>query len=147
VEVGSGEDVLKGVRTVPNRQTPIENYRKNDMKLLRSLTFALSGLRYAITTQLNFRVHIFATLIVSILGFAFKIRNVDWIMLSFCIAMVLTAELINTAIEKLCDMITEEFHPSIKVVKDISASAVFILAATSVVIGIMIFYPFFIKLV
>jgi diacylglycerol kinase len=74
-------------------------------------------------------------------GFIFKLSITEWLFIIACSMLVLSLELINTAMEHLCDMITNEIHPAIKIIKDVSAAAVFITAAGSVVTGIIIFLP------
>ena len=63
-----------------------------------------------------------------------------------CIAIVLCLEMVNSAIEQLCNMVTKEFHPSIGKIKDISAGAVLLASILSFVIGCFIFLPKIISL-
>ncbi len=65
----------------------------------------------------------------------------EWAILILTIGLVISCELINTAIEAVVDLITEEYHPLAKVAKDTSASAVFIFAIVAVVVGLIIFLP------
>ncbi len=111
------------------------------MKLIKSFRYALEGIRYCFTTQLNFRIHLLVML--AVVGFAVYagIHTAEWLFVTGCCMLVLTAELFNTAIEKLCDAVTSEQHPVIKAVKDMSAGAVLISAAGSVIIGCIIFFP------
>lgn len=74
-------------------------------------------------------------------GFVLKISNTEWLFIIACSMLVLILELINTAIELLCDMVTKEIHPVIKIIKDASAAAVLLGAAGSMVTGIIIFLP------
>jgi diacylglycerol kinase len=66
---------------------------------------------------------------------------VEWLFVVGCCVLVLSLELLNTAIENLCDIVTEEYHPIIKIVKDSAAAAVLITATGSVVTGLIIFSP------
>jgi diacylglycerol kinase len=111
------------------------------MKLLKSFGFALQGLGYCLKTQLNFRIHIAAVVAVLIAGYYFEISKPEWLVVVICFAMVLAAEMFNTAIEKLCDAVTTETIPVIKTVKDVSAGAVLVCAAASVVAAGVIFLP------
>ena len=65
----------------------------------------------------------------------------EWIAIGFCIAFVIAMEMLNTAIEKLCDVVHQEVHPGIKKVKDIAAGAVLISAIFSLITGLIIFLP------
>lgn len=111
------------------------------MKLFRSFRFAWSGIRYCVKTQPNFRVHLIILSLVVVAGFCFNINNAEWLALVVCGMIVLILEMINTALEYLCDTITTDFHPAIKVIKDVSAGAVLVSAAGSVVVGFIIFLP------
>jgi diacylglycerol kinase len=84
------------------------------------------------------------TLLISAL---IKISTIEWIAVCFCIAFVFTMEMVNTAIEKLCDIIHEERHIGIKKVKDIAAGAVLVAAMFSLITGAVIFLPKIINLI
>ena len=109
--------------------------------MIRSFGFAWNGLKHSFKTQANFRLQLVAALATIGLAFALRISNTEWLVVLLCIAMVLTAELVNTAIEKLCDVVEPEIHPGIKSVKDISAGAVLLDAIISFVAGLLIFLP------
>lgn len=111
------------------------------MKLINSFGHAWHGMQHCYRSQLNFRIHLFALLIVTIAGFVFNVSNTEWLFIIGCSTLVLALELINTGIEHLCDMISREIHPTIKVIKDVSAAAVLVAAAGSVVTGFLIFLP------
>lgn len=112
-------------------------------KFFRGFTFAWQGIAYAFKTQINFRFHVLAMTIVIGTGLLLQINTSDWIVLCLLIGLVLSAELFNTAIEKLTDLVTTEMHPLAKIAKDTAAGAVFVLAIASVIIGILIFLPYF----
>src|SRR5688572_12272258 len=114
------------------------------MKLFRSLGYALNGIRSSFISELNFRIHTIAALLAICSGALLCISSLEWILLSFCIAFVLVTEMLNTAIEKLCDVVHPGQHPGIKKVKDIAAGAVLVSAAFSVIAGLIIFVPKFI---
>jgi len=79
--------------------------------------------------------------IAGIFAVVFNISVYEWLAAVFCIAFVITMEMLNTAIEKLCDVVQKEFHPGIKKVKDIAAGAVLVSAAFSIITGCIIFLP------
>jgi len=117
------------------------------MKLIRSFGYASQGIRYAFKTQANFRIHLLLLILVCIAGFFFAITRMEWLLIIICSMMVLTFELMNTAIEYLCDTITKDLHPGIKIIKDVSAAAVLLAATGSAVTGLIIFLPKIISLI
>ena len=110
-------------------------------KLLRSFGYAFKGIGYATATQVNFRIHLVATCIAVCLGYALDITISQWHWIILCIAMVLIAELFNTAIEFLTDLVSPEYNELAGHVKDISAGAVLITAFFALVTGAIIFIP------
>jgi undecaprenol kinase/diacylglycerol kinase (ATP) len=80
-------------------------------------------------------------LLVAIAGIFFSISTAEWMIILICFAMVLSFEIINSAIEKLCDLVSPEFNLTIKKVKDMSASAVLLAAIISFIVGCIIFLP------
>ncbi len=111
------------------------------MKFVSSFGHAWRGIKYCSKTQLNFNIHLWVLLLVIIAGFFFNISYTEWLFIIACSTLVLAFELMNTAMEQLSDFITKDIHPAIKIVKDLSAAAVLICAAGSVVTGIVIFLP------
>lgn len=110
-------------------------------KLIRGFGFAFKGIGYAIDTQLNFRLHLVAALIAGLLGYALHISVSEWIWIICCIALVLAAELLNTAIEILTDIVSPEYNIKAGHVKDVAAGAVLITALFALATGLIIFLP------
>ena len=119
----------------------------NSMKFLRSFAFAWDGLKYCFITQLNFKIHLFLAAMAIFNGVCFRISKTEWMIIVFCIAAVLITEMLNTAIEKLADIVHQAYHPGIKLVKDIAAGAVLIAAIISAIIGAIIFFPKYFALI
>jgi len=117
------------------------------MKFIRSVGFAWNGVKHGFKTQLNFRIHLAVLLLVISAGVFFKITSTECLFITGCVVLVLSLELLNTAIEYLCDVVTKEIHPGIKIVKDAAAAAVLLAAIGSVVIGCIIFLPKIIDLI
>jgi len=113
-------------------------------RLIKSFGYALSGIAYTTKTQLNFKIHLLAIAVVTILGWFLKLTASEWLWIVLAIGLVLVAELVNTAIELLVDLVSPAFNPQAGKVKDIAAGAVLIAAAIAVVIGAIIFIPKFI---
>ena len=115
--------------------------QKGIAKFINSFKYPIKGLRYAYRNEQNLAVDVGVALIVIIAGFLFRINVTEWAILTITIGLVLSLELINTSIEALVDLVTEEYHPLAKVAKDTAAAAVFVFAIISVVIGLIIFLP------
>lgn len=113
---------------------------------LLSFGLAFKGIFYAFRTQLNFKVHTFFTFSVIILGWLMNISSTEWYILILTIIMVFVAEMLNTSIESVTDLVTTEHRLSAKIAKDVSAGMVLIAAIGSVIIGLMIFLPKLVEL-
>jgi diacylglycerol kinase (ATP) len=107
-----------------------------------SFRYALQGLRFALVTQHNFRIHLVAAIAAIGLGLLWQISADDWRWLVVAIAIVLAAELINTSFEHLCDVVQPELHASVKAAKDVAAGAVLIRSVAAAIIGAMVFWPY-----
>lgn len=112
----------------------------------RSFRYAFSGLVALFRSAHNARIHAVAAMLAIALSVFFGISTWEWVAVILCIAIVISAEAFNSAIESLADAVTRERHPDIKLAKDISAAAVLVLAAVSVVVGLVIFIPYIISL-
>jgi diacylglycerol kinase (ATP) len=102
---------------------------------------ALRGWWYVIRTQRNAWIHALITTLVVLLAFWLGLSVRDWAVLLLTIAMVWTAEFINTALEAVVDLASPQHHPLAKVGKDVGAAAVLIAALTSILIGLLILGP------
>jgi undecaprenol kinase len=116
------------------------------MRLVKSFSYAMNGLKNAIAKERNLQIHLAISVLVFLFAFYFDISRVEWIILISLIGGMVTLELVNTAIERLVDLVTKEFHPLAKLAKDISAAAVLTFAFTSVIVGLLIFWPYFSQL-
>ena len=119
---------------------------KGIKNIINSFKYPISGLRYAYKNEQNLEVDIGIAVLVVILGFLFKISISEWAILTITVGLVISFELINTALEAVVDLITDKYHPLAKVAKDTSAAAVLILAIVSIIEGLIIFLPKIISL-
>lgn len=110
-------------------------------RLVKSFGYALSGIAYTTKTQMNFRIHLAAVILVVLFGWYLKLSSADWLWIVLAIGLVLVAELLNTAIELLVDLVSPDFNIQAGRVKDVAAGAVIVAAIISVVIGAIIFIP------
>lgn len=111
------------------------------MRFLKSLNYARQGITHCICTEKNFQIQLVISSVTFLGGFIFNLKINEWLMILFCVALVLGLELLNTAIEHLSNVVCEAIHPVIKQVKDIAAGAVLLVSVISVVIGGIIFIP------
>src|SRR5215467_16336656 len=109
---------------------------------LRSVRHAFAGIAFMLRTQHNAWLHLAATIAVCALGFALRISAADWRWIVVAVLLVWVSEAVNTAFEHLCDVVSPEFHASVKRSKDIAAGAVLITAIGAAILGAMIFLPY-----
>jgi len=110
---------------------------------LKSIKFALKGMWLLITTEHSIMVQMVIAISVCILGFVLDISRVEWIAQLLAIGLVLAAEALNTAIEKIADVVQPNFDPRIGFVKDIAAGGVTFAAIIAAIIGLVIYLPKF----
>ncbi|WP_455589019.1 diacylglycerol kinase family protein [Bacteroides rodentium] len=111
-------------------------------KQLRSFGYAWKGIRCCVGKEQNLSFHLIATVLTVIAGFLLDIARSDWMIVILCIGVVIAAELFNTAIEKLVDLVSPQQHPVAGQVKDIAAGAVLVCAVTAAIIGLIVFIPY-----
>lgn len=112
-------------------------------RLIKSFGYALAGIGYTVKTQMNFRIHLTAIAVVVLAGLYFNLTAAEWLWITFAIGLVLVAELLNTAIELLVDLVSPGFNAQAGKVKDIAAGAVLVAALISLCIAALIFIPKF----
>jgi len=143
--------MIKGKTTYSNDE---ENFSKPDQRLLRkdswltakdlssSFKYAVQGLLYNLLTQRNFRIHIFISVVVSILAIWLNLSFDDFAIIVLTIGAVLVLELINTSIEAVVDLsIGKHFHSLARIAKDSAAAAVLVASLCSVLIAALLILP------
>ncbi|AOW19948.1 diacylglycerol kinase family protein [Urechidicola croceus] len=110
---------------------------------LKSIKYAAKGGWLLLTTEHSIIVQTIIAIIMTLVGFMFNISTTEWLFQIIAIALVITAESANTAIEYLCDFIHPEYNKKIGFIKDISAGIPFIAAIFAVIIGLIIYIPKF----
>jgi diacylglycerol kinase (ATP) len=110
-------------------------------KFIRGFGYAFKGVAYATTTQLNFRIHIVATILALLMGYFLNISTAEWLWIALSITLVLVTELFNTMIEALTDFVSPGYNETAGRVKDMSAGAVVIAAFFALITGLIIFLP------
>lgn len=109
--------------------------------LLEGFRFAFSGLWYALRTQRNVRIHLSIAAAVIALGLWLDLSLNQWALLTLTIGFVLASEVVNTALEKLVDLVSPGYHPLAKVVKDVMAGVVLMTAVIAVIVGLLVLGP------
>lgn len=113
---------------------------KRPRKGLSGFKYAQEGILHCFRTQAHMRFHFFTLIAVLLSGLFLNLNNQDMLVLVFAVTLVIAAEMFNTAIEAVVDMITESYNPVAKLVKDVAAGAVLLCAANAVIALILIFF-------
>lgn len=119
----------------------IEKVRERTHKHTISVKNALSGIFWVAKTQHNFQIHLVVTVLVLVLAFVFNLSTLEFTILVVAIVLVLVAEMINTAVESMTDLIYETHHVRAKVAKDVSAGMVLLTSLGAVILAALIFLP------
>jgi diacylglycerol kinase len=119
----------------------MEQHKFSILKRLKNFSYAFNGLKILFREEHNSRIHFVAIVAVIIFAIIFDLNVYEWVAIIFSSGLVITAEIINTAIENIADFISPEKNEKIKVIKDLSAAAVLISALTALCIGLIVFIP------
>ena len=111
-------------------------YNKNFIEAREN---AFSGIAHGFKTQRNLKIQLVAGIIVIILGIVLKISNAEWAILMLAVFLVLGTEMMNTAVEAVVDLCTEEYHEKAKIAKDVAAGAVVLTSVNAVVVSYFLF--------
>lgn len=114
--------------TLPQRRNPLDGFR-----------YALEGVIHVVRTQRHMRFHFFSVVLVLMMGLLFGLDKREMMVLLFTISLVLIAEMFNSAIEAVVDLVTQEYHPLAKFAKDIAAGAVLVATVNAVVVAWVLF--------
>ncbi len=117
---------------IPGSKSDHPSFRK-------SFGFALQGFRFAVRTERNIKVMLCGGAFAVVMGFLLQISAVEWAVVLLCCGAVLCAELLNTAIETVVDLVSPEFHPLAGHAKDIAAAAVWVLSFLVGIAGVVIY--------
>lgn len=119
----------------------------NIKKLLKSFKFAFEGIYYAFNSDQNLIIHFIAALLVIVLSIFLRVTPFEMGILGVTILLVIACEMVNSAIEKMVDLITKEHRAEAKIAKDVSAGMVLITSFGAAIIGALIFIPYISRLV
>ncbi|WP_369384431.1 diacylglycerol kinase family protein [Halalkalibacter wakoensis] len=109
--------------------------------MLKSFFYASQGFRYVVKHEQNMQIHLLVATVMIITAYFLNFPIYHWVLLLLVIAGMFALEIMNTAIERTVDLVTEEYHPLAKRAKDIAAAAVFVYCLFAVIIGCFLFIP------
>jgi diacylglycerol kinase (ATP) len=115
--------------------------------LLLSFRYAFAGIAYLLWTQRNAKIHTAIGVAAVALGFLLRIERSEWLALVLTIVLVLAAEGVNTAVEAAVDLASPAYHPLAKIAKDVAAGTVLLTAIGAVIVGLILFLPYLLRLV
>lgn len=114
--------------------------------LIKSFGYAFEGIFHAIKYNQNIKIHFAVAILVIIVSIFFKVNSFEMGILGVMILLVISAEMVNTAIEEMVDLISEEHRKQAKIAKDVGSGMVLLTAIGSVIVGFLVFIPHIVKL-
>ena len=130
-----------------SRETEIKNRNTDGMSgFFKSAGFAIHGVKVFFKSERNGRIQALIAAFIFLGGLLFSISKTDWLVIILFTSLVISLEMLNSALEKLCDHISPDWHPQIKVIKDMAAGAVLWSSIMSIIAGLCIFIPKIIEL-
>ena len=113
----------------------------------QAIKVALEGIKYVLITQPNVWIHGAFTLVVFLAAGLLKLPRLEWVIILITVGLVWASEIFNTAVELAVDVVSPEYDPKAKIIKDISAGAVLVSVLVSILVGLLIFGPHLWKLI
>lgn len=110
-----------------------------------SFNAAIEGIIYTIKTQKNMRLHFLAAILIILISIFLQLEKIELLVVCMAVTLVLICEMFNTAIEKIIDLITSDFHPLARIIKDVAAGCVLISAIFAVIVGYLVFSKYMIS--
>lgn len=108
---------------------------------LKSFSYAFDGIRYSFVKGTHFKIHIAASILVTVLGIIYSISKTEWLVIILIASAVIASEAINTAIEETCDVLHPQHHPGARIAKHCAAGGVLVLSVAAIIISFLIFIP------
>lgn len=109
--------------------------------LLKSFGFAVEGIKIATRYNRNIRIHFLLAVVALIAGVFFGLNLSEFAIIAMIVVLVISSEMINTAIEEVIDLVTKEYREEARFAKDVSAGMVLLVALGSILVGLLIFIP------
>ena len=115
-------------------------------RLFKSFTYACRGLIKTFKEEQNLRIQSIAALLVVLSAWFFQVNRLEWCLLILVVGLVIFAEIINSAVERVTDVLKPRINNYVKEIKDIMAAAVMLASLIAVIVGVIIFAPYFVNL-
>jgi diacylglycerol kinase len=109
------------------------------LSVIRSFGYALSGIGRLVRQQRNAQIHVALTLLILAISLLWRLSRIEWLILILTIALVLSMEALNTAVEAVVDLVSPQFHPLAKLAKDVAAGGVLIAAVGAVFVALLLY--------
>lgn len=109
--------------------------------VLQTIKNSLNGIKAYANDGKSIILYVLGVILEVIMGFVYHISGLEWILIICILGIILSIELLNTAIESACDAITKEYNPFIKIAKDCGSGATFVIFIVAVILNIIIFLP------
>lgn len=110
-----------------------------EIRFVESFNAAIEGVIHVLRTQRNMRIHLLAAILIILLGIYLNFTGVELLVLCITITVVLAAEMLNTTVELMVDMLKSEYHPMARIIKDIAAGAVLLTSINAAIVGYVLF--------
>lgn len=117
------------------------------MDFIKSLRAAVNGIMEVLRSERNAKIHLGIAVLVVLAGIRLGISSAEWAAVFFAMLLVFLAEIVNTAIEKMLDLIDERRNPRVGIIKDITAGAVLVAATGALIVGITVFWPYLLGII
>lgn len=121
-----------------------EEFERRDLNpksIANIVKYSLNGIKSYAEDGKSFIIFAFCSILEIVCGFIFNISGLEWILIIVILGILLAVELLNTAIENVCDAVTKEYNQYIKIAKDCGSGATFIIFIVALILNIIIFYP------
>jgi diacylglycerol kinase len=119
----------------------VQDINRQKIGRLQSFKCAFAGIWHTLKTQRNAQIHVGIGALILILGLGLDLTLTEWAILVLTCGFVIATEMLNTATESVMDFLTTDYHPHVKIVKDVAAGAVLVSAITAVVVGLLVLGP------
>lgn len=118
------------------------NAKREVLSLIKSFSYAFKGIVYCVKNERNMRIHLSAVVLVSLFSFFYRVTSTEYILLMICMGLVVSAEMVNTALETLTNLESPSYNRLARIAKDVAAGAVLVAAIMAIVVGGVIFLKF-----
>lgn len=116
-------------------------------RLVKSFIYAFRGLQTVFSEEQNIRIQVMLGIVGLAIGFFLKISRLEWCLLIIVLALVVMMEIINSAVERVADVLKPRIDNYVKEIKDITAAAVMLSSILAIAVGVIIFYPYLLGLI